>query len=46
MYRPLALTSYKTFLKNKKRSGSSQSPNLIPCMILEKIYFTRHAIFY
>ena len=34
--RPLAITSYKAFLKNKKRFGTS--PCLIFYMIFEEIY--------
>ena len=41
--RPLAFTSYKAFLKNKKRSGTC-APSLIFCMIFEEKYFSRYIL--
>ena len=43
--RPFAFTSYKAFLKNKKRSGTSQQekglePSHTFCMIFEEKYFS------
>ena len=40
--RPLAITSYKAFLKNKKRFGTS--PCLIIYMIFEEIYVSRYIL--
>ena len=40
--RPLAITSYRAFLKNKKRFGTS--PCLIFYMIFEEIYVLLYSI--
>ena len=40
--RLLAITSYKAFLKNKKRFGTS--PCLIFYMIFEEIYVSRYIL--